>query len=153
MSIQWAGAVSVLLTSSVKLLFAGPLSYSLGHDMLTTMVLLSAGGMLGMTVFFLSAKGLLELFRRRYLKRVEERAARGLPPKPIFTRTNRFIVRVKRSYGVWGIAAVGPAIISIPISAVLAAKYFKHDRRTLPIMLGAVVVWSIGLSLVWSFLG
>lgn len=147
-----ASAATVILTSAVKLLFASPVSYAFGHTLLQTIVLVAIGGCLGVLVFFFSARFVLGAFRRRYLRRVASRAARGLPPKPIFTRTNRGIIRVKQGYGFWGIAAVGPPIISIPIAAVLAAKYFKHDRRTLPTMLFAVIAWAFVLGGVFSFL-
>jgi len=45
-----------------------------------------------------------------------------------------------------------PPILSIPITAVIAAKYFHHDRRTLPVLLAAVSGWSVVLSTVWSFM-
>ncbi|TXC81741.1 hypothetical protein [Luteibaculum oceani] len=47
--------------------------------------------------------------------------------KPVFTKKNRKIVSLKNKFGAWGIAALIP-IISIPISALLASKYFKHDK-------------------------
>lgn len=147
-----ASAISVILTSAVKLFFASPLSYALGHTVFQTIALVAIGGCLGVLVFFFSARFVLAAFRRRYLHRVAQRVARGLPPKPIFTRTNRGIIRVKQGYGFLGIAVVGPPIISIPIAAVLAAKYFKHDRRTLPTMLVAVVAWAFLLGGVFSFM-
>ncbi|MBL0128889.1 MAG: hypothetical protein IPP83_15855 [Flavobacteriales bacterium] len=58
---------------------------------------------------------------------------------------------MKRSYGMFGLAVM-PPILSIPITAVLAAKYFKHDRRTLPVLVSAVVVWSVVLSTAWGFI-
>ena len=69
----------------------------------------------------------------------------------MFTRTNRLIVRIKRGYGVKGLALLSPPILSIPITSILAAKYFRHDRRTLPLLLSSVVVWSFVLSLAWKF--
>ena len=48
--------------------------------------------------------------------------------------------------------AIMPPILSIPITAVIAAKYFHHDRRTLPVLLAAVSGWSVVLSTVWSFM-
>lgn len=147
-----ASAVTVILTSAVKLLFASPVSYALGHTVAQTILLVAIGACIGVLVFFFSARYVLAAFRRRYLRRRAQRAARGLPPKPIFTRTNRGIIRLKQGYGFWGIAAVGPPIISIPIAAVLAAKYFKHDRRTLPTMLVAVVAWAFILGGVFSFM-
>lgn len=149
---ETAGAITVLLTSAVKFLFAAPASYMWGHSWIETVVLLAVGSSAGVLAFYFSARSMLALFRERYLKRRAKRIVKGLPPKPVFTTTNRTIVRVKQRWGFWGIAAVGPPTISIPIAAVLAAKYFKHDRRTLPTMLVAVLVWAVVLSTVFSFM-
>jgi|JI10StandDraft_1071094.scaffolds.fasta_scaffold10725_10 hypothetical protein len=146
------GALSVVLTAMVKFLFAGLLSYSLGHGIGLTILLTALGGLSGMVLFYLTGTQVLEWFRIRYVRRSTERIARGLAPKPIFTRTNRWIVRIKHLYGVRGLAALAPPILSIPVTALLAAKYFRHERRTLPTLLASVLVWSGVLSLAWAFL-
>ena len=132
-------ALTVLFTAMVKFLFAGAVAYSLGFTMLETMALTACGGTMGILIFFYAGTWVLERFRRRYVRRRQERMDKGLPPKPIFTRTNRWIVRVKQGYGFWGLS-------------VICAKYFRHDRRTLPTMVSAVAGWSVVLSLAWSFL-
>lgn len=147
-----AAILTVITTAMVKFLFTGLVSYGLGHTFWETCLYMAIGGCAGMTLFYFSGKGMLEWFRKRYLRRRSERVAQGLPPRPIFTRTNRTIVRVKRRYGLGGLAAIAPPTLSIPITAVLAAKYFRHDRRTLPILLSSVVVWSFVLSAAWSFI-
>jgi hypothetical protein len=142
--------LSVLLMSTFKFFFAAPLSYRLGYDFIATFSLLVIGGGLGMAGFFFAGARVLEWFRVRHLRREKDRAAKGLPPKRIFTRTNRFIVRLKHGYGLRGLTVL-PPILSIPITAVIAAKYFRHDRRTLPMLLAAVAVWSAVLSSAWIF--
>lgn len=147
-----ASGITVFLTSAVKLLFAAPLAYALGLSWEMAVLWIASGACAGVLVFYFSARLVLETARKRYIRRRTQRAERGLAPRPVFTRTNRTIVRVKQRFGFWGIAAVGPPTISIPVSAVLAAKYFKHDRRTLPTMLVAVVAWSFILSTVFRSL-
>lgn len=147
-----ASGITVFLTSAVKLFFAAPLAYALGLSWEMAVLWIALGGCTGVLAFFFSARLMLEAARRRYLRRRATRLAKGLPPKRVFTRSNRSIVRVKQRWGFWGIAAIGPPTISIPISAVLAAKYFKNDRRTLPTMLLAVVAWSVVLSSLFIFL-
>jgi hypothetical protein len=144
-------ALSVLLMSTFKFMFAAPLSYGLGFGFIATFILLVAGGAAGMAGFFLAGARVLEWFRLRHLRREEKRATKGLPPHRIFTRTNRLIVRLKHGYGLPGLAVM-PPILSIPITAVIAAKYFRHDRRTLPVLLAAVVAWSAVLSSAWIFM-
>jgi hypothetical protein len=45
----------------------------------------------------------------------------------------------------WGLLAVS-GLISVPISAVLAAKYYQKDERMPWMLIGAFVVWSLILS-------
>lgn len=149
---EFLSAITVVATAMVKFLFAGLVSYGLGHGFVKTLVYTAIGGNAGMLTFYFSGKGLLELFRKRYLRRVQDRTAKGLPPKPIFTRTNRLIVRVKQRYGIIGLASFAPPTLSVPITAILAAKYFRHDRRTLPSLLISVLIWSVVLSTAWSFI-
>ncbi len=144
--------VSVIVTSMVKFMFSGLVSYSVGNSFLETVLLTALGGCLGTVIFYAMGKRVLEWFRKRYVRRIAWRIANGLPHKPIFTRTNRWIVRLKRNYGIKGLAAFAPPLLSIPIAALLAAKYFRHDRRTLPTMLSAVMIWSVVMSIAWSFI-
>ncbi len=148
---QVLSALSVLAMAALKLLFAAPWSYGLGFGFLATLVLLIVGGGIGMAAFFFAGERVMEWFRLRHLRREHKRLAKGLPPDRIFTRTNRFIVRMKRDFGLPGLAVM-PPILSIPITAVIAAKYFRHDRRTLPVLLLSVVAWSFVLSSFWSFM-
>lgn len=143
--------ILVLLLSMVKFLFSAPLSYGLGNSFLETLLLTSIGGCAGTLVFFFTGTSVLEFFRKRHVLRMEQRKAKGLPPKRIFTRTNRLIVRIKRGYGIKGLAVIVPVVLSIPVGTIIAAKYFRHDRRTLPVLLSSVVIWAVVLSVAWSF--
>ncbi len=145
-----AGIIVVIGTSIVKFLFAALVSYRFQHTYWETIALLAIGGSIGTIGFYLLGKRVLEWFRARYVQRRAQRIAQGLPPRRIFTRTNRLIVRIKRSYGLFGLAVM-PPILSIPVTSLIAAKYFRHDRRTLPYLLTAVVAWSVVLSTVWGF--
>jgi len=145
------GIITVLGTSVVKFLLAAAVSYGFNHSFWETVVLLAVGGGIGMTAFFAAGARLLDWLRLRAIRRRAENAARGVAPKRVFTRTNRFIVRVKHGYGLLGLAIM-PPILSIPVTALIAAKYFRHDRRTLPFLLASVAAWSIALSAAWAFL-
>lgn len=149
---EFLEALTVIVTAMVKFLFAGLVSYGMGKGFGETVVYLMIGSVLGMSIFYFAGRGMLEWFRQRYIRRSRERARQGLPPKRIFTRTNRTIVHIKHRYGLRGLAAFAPPTLSIPITAVLAAKYFRHERGTLPTLLVSVLVWSVVLSAAWSFI-
>lgn len=144
--------LTVMFMAAFKFLFSGLVSFGMGYSFLETMIYMAIGGCIGGLVFYLLGKTVLEWFRRRYVQKRAARIAKGVPTRKIFTRTNRTIVRIKHRYGMLGLVAFTPPILSIPITALLAAKYFKHDRRTLPSLIGSILVWSVVLTTMWSFL-
>ena len=144
-------AITVMTAGVLKFFFSAIVSYRLGNTYLETVLLTGTGGCLGTLAFYFGGSRVLEWFRLRHVRKRALAIARGKAPKRVFTRTNRLIVRIKRGYGVKGLALLSPPILSIPITSILAAKYFRHDRRTLPLLLSSVVVWSFVLSLAWKF--
>lgn len=145
-------AITVIFTAMVKFLFAGLVSYGMGHGFVETLSYTAIGGCLGMCLFYFAGRAMMEWFRTRYLRRKAARREHGSPRKRVFTRTNRAIVRIKQQYGIIGLSAFAPPTLSIPITAIIAAKYFRHERRTLPVLLLSVLVWSLVLSSAWSFI-
>jgi hypothetical protein len=143
--------ITVLAAGVLKFLFSAIVSYRFGNSYMETVLLTATGGCLGTIVFYYGGTRVLEWFRRRHVRKRARAIARGVAPQRIFTRTNRTIVRIKRGYGVKGLAIFSPPILSIPLMSILAAKYFRHDRRTLPLMLSSVVIWSFVLSAAWKF--
>lgn len=144
-------ALTVMTAAALKFFFSAFVSYKFGNSFWETMLLVSAGGCTGAIIFYLGSAGVLEWFRQRRIRKRARAISRGLSPKRIFTRTNRLIVRLKHGYGLHGLVFISPPILSIPITALLAAKYFRHDRRTLPFLLLSVVIWSFVLSAAWKF--
>lgn len=139
--------LSVFALAMVKFAFAQMMATGLGFGFLPTLLITTLGGFTGMLVFYFGSGRLMQRAQRNRQRRLAE--GKGL--KRAFTRTNRTIVRVKRTQGLSGLAFLTPVLLSIPIGAVLAAKYFRHDRRTLPILLGAIAVWGLVLTSFWQF--
>ncbi|MFT3886334.1 MAG: hypothetical protein QM724_13175 [Flavobacteriales bacterium] len=147
-----AQVITVVAAGILKFFFSGLVSYGMGNSFWETLLLTGASGCFGMVLFYVMGTRMLEWFRKRHLRRLARAQAEGRTPHRVFTRTNRLIVRIKRRWGVKGLAGLAPPILSIPITAVLAAKYFRHDRRTLPLLLSSVVIWSFVLSIGWRFI-
>lgn len=145
-------AITVMVAGVMKFLFSAAVSYKLGNGYLETVLLTSTGGILGTLAFYLGGARVLEWLRLRRVRSRGKALARGRAPRRVFTRTNRLIVQIKRGYGLKGLAFISPPILSIPLTSLLAAKYFRHDRRTLPMLLSSVVAWSFVLGLAWKFL-
>lgn len=64
--------------------------------------------------------------------------------KKIFTKTTRRMIRIKHRFGLAGIAAITP-LISQPIGAFFAEKFFKDKKKVILYLSISVIIWSIGL--------
>ena len=54
------------------------------------------------------------------------------------------MIRIKHRFGLAGIAAITP-LISQPIGAFFAEKFFKDKKKIILYLSISVVIWSIGL--------
>ncbi|MEQ9188478.1 MAG: hypothetical protein RLP15_12135 [Cryomorphaceae bacterium] len=135
----------LILFSSVKFLFAPSTVYLSGYNYWQTLLITMVGGILGVTVFFYTGSAIFTYIRDRF--------SRGNAEKKTFNKKNRFIIRIKSSWGILGIALLSPCLLSLPIGSLLAARYFRNDPRTLPMLIGAVVVWSLILTTATALIG
>jgi membrane protein DedA with SNARE-associated domain len=65
--------------------------------------------------------------------------------KPVFTKGRRRIVKIKNKFGIVGFMAIS-AMLSVPITSLLAAKFFKHNRFTPLWLICGFIIWSLILS-------
>ncbi len=65
--------------------------------------------------------------------------------RKIFTKRNRWFIRLKWRYGINGLMAIA-GLISVPIASVVAAKLYRHNPNALPKMIIAFFIWSVVLS-------
>jgi len=63
-----------------------------------------------------------------------------------FTWLNKSLVRVKKKFGMLGIAILTPPFLSIPLGSIVMAKFFKHNRLALPILVVSVAFWGVVLT-------
>ena len=64
-----------------------------------------------------------------------------------FTRTNRFLVSIKQKFGLGGIAAFTPIVLSIPVG-VLFALALTHDKKKIMFsMIVSMLFWATVLFL------
>lgn len=115
-----------------------------------TIAMTTIGGVLGILFFY----GISGYLMRRAWERKMQRIAEGQEPKKkTFRKRNKIIVTIKLRFGQIGLAIITPAIISIPIGSILAAKYFRKSRFILPLMLISVLLWSFLLTGIASLFG
>lgn len=63
----------------------------------------------------------------------------------VFTSSRRRLVRIKTKYGLRGLMVLG-GLISVPITSLLATKYFHHERHFRLKVVFGFFIWAIVLS-------
>lgn len=123
----------------VKFLVTPASALAAGVDPVWAFAYSAGGAAAGLVAMQPMAKAMFRWWSRR-------RRERG---KRTFTLGRRRLVGIKLRFGLLGIAAIS-GIIGVPVAGLVAFKYFGHERRTLPVLVVAYVLWSAILTLLAS---
>ncbi len=95
------------------------------------------GGIIGIVLFTYLGGYMQDFLVKKFPKRFGRR----------FTTSNRFLVKIKKRFGLGGIAALTPIVLSIPVG-VLFALALTHDKKKILItMLMSMFFWATVLFL------
>ncbi len=146
--------LNVFLVAMVKYFYAPWFGFTLGLDFWETMPGVVLGGIASFFFFYFITE--LFLVYVRHLKPVvvyvtpnrtrlryrdwREKRHERRKKKKVFTRRNKFFVRMRQTYGMWGIVVLTPVVLSIPVGAFLLRKYYGHRREAIPAMLVALAL-------------
>ena len=129
----------VISLSGFKFMIAIPLSaYTYDFNFIQTLIFSIVGGGLGVFLFSALSNKINRLFPKK--KKIKRTKKRGV--KEIIT------IKTARKYGVYGIAAITPILLSIPIGTLIALRFFPEKKKTVPILMSSVVIWSLILSVI-----
>lgn len=141
--------LTVIAMGTLKMMVAAGFGAGFGFTFLKTFLYTSIGGCIGVLVFYKLSDWLMERSRLQWVrKRAEAMLAGGVKLKPVFTKRNRWLVRLKHVSGYLGVAALTPLVLTIPLGSILAARFFHHDKRTVPALLLSVVLQAFCVSAV-----
>lgn len=107
-------------------------------NFLQTLLFSVAGGIIGVFLFSILSDKINRLFPKK--KKLKRKRKRGV--KEAIT------IKTARKYGIYGIAAITPILLSIPIGTIIALRLFPEKRKTVPVLMSSVVIWSVILSVV-----
>lgn len=139
-----AKLLSVFFLSSVKFMWAPGTALVSGFSFFHTILITSAGGISGITFFYFFGMWAIEKMER---VKTKTRMARFRKSRlRVFTKRNRRIIKLKRSVGLIGLIIITPALLSIPIGCVVAAKFYRHNKFTYPLLVVSTIVWSLLLT-------
>ena len=158
--------INVFLISTVRYFYTPIFGLVIKLDPLSTLITMILGGVLAFLVYYnLSALILLlgpyikpiliktvpNSWNRRYIRWLIKRKKRR-KNKNKFTRRNRFIVKFKRKFGMYGIILLTPWLLSLMFGAFLLKKYYSDRKEALPLALLAIVIEGIFLNFIFYWL-
>jgi len=132
--------ISVFLLSAVFLVKGGVTSaLALGFPFFKSLTITTLGGITGSLLFiFISDKVITFLKKRRLSKKHSAKAK-----KKNFTFQNKFLVNIKKRFGLLGIAVATP-ISSYPLGCYIAVRYYPKEKQK-------IFVYMLISTLTWSF--
>jgi hypothetical protein len=131
---------SFFLLSTIKFLFtpfAGPAS---GLSFFETYFSCVAGAILSATFFYFASEFFMKRSIKKHAEKVRLASEKGetIVEKKKFTKTNKFIVKIKRRFGIYGVSLFAPLFLSVPIGTIITAKFFGHLKQTFPLILAGM---------------
>lgn len=134
MDAKLAKIISAIGLSTFKHTLGGvPLAAGYGFEYLEIVLYPAIGGILGVGVFILLGKTISSLVKRWFPPK---------KPKKKFNWRNRLIVKVKRNFGLAGIAFLTPWFLSVPVGTLIAMGIYRDGRRVFIYQSVAIVFWS-----------
>lgn len=97
-----------------------------------------AGGITGNVIFTNLSASILKWTHAYKLKKNKDHK------RTVFSKSTRRIVRIKRNFGLAGIALITP-LIGQPVGAFFAEKFFKDKKKVILYLSVSIVLWSVML--------
>ncbi len=151
--------IHVILLASVKYIFTLPYAMIIGLEYKQAIIAVLIGGIGGFLFFYYISKPLLlgfnfawpcicnmfpAVIKKRYAVYCEKRIQKRDPK--VFSRKSRFIAKIKSTYGLWGIVFATPVLLTIPVGAFLANKYYSSRKHIVLYMILSIIGWAVVLS-------
>jgi hypothetical protein len=141
---------ALLIMGATKFLFSPPLAEYLGYNFWQSFIYTTSGGVTGILAFTFGGDWLVAVWRKlmHWIKNLfiarDKRVENVAPQK--FTRTTRFIVRTRKSFGLIGLALITPCIISIPIGTFVINRFYTKKWKILLALFASLLFWSLLLN-------
>lgn len=100
-----------------------------------TVLVSTSGAAIGITIISFFGDKLFNYLS----KRAQKRGAK------VFSSNRRRLVRIKNKFGLKGLLMIG-GLISVPITTLLATKYFTHEKNMVLKVIFGFFLWSIALT-------
>jgi uncharacterized membrane protein len=124
--------LTLVFLSTWKFMFAPIMGLASGLSFLETFICCMIGALISSSIFYFGSNYFMQKAQERSVKKKKKRIAKGktVKTKKIFTKTNRRIVSIKKSIGIYGACYLFPFFLSIPLGSIITAKFYKHQKKT-----------------------
>ena len=149
---------SFFLLSTIKFLFtpfAGPAA---GLNFFETFFSCVAGGIFSAAFFYFASGYFMRksIEKQAKINKIALEKGETIKQKKKFTKTNKFIVNIKRKFGLIGVSMFAPLFLSVPIGSIITAKFFGHLNKTFFIIVfgmffNGIITTSIAYGIAWFF--
>ena len=122
-------------------------------NFMETILWTNVGGIIGIYFFAYLSDRLISWWNRYFRKRSQESRMEQSSEKKVFTKRNRRIVRIKKHYGLIGIAVTTPFLLSIPLGTFLVVRYYRSTKTRFLYLIASNLVWSLiytGIYFFWD---
>jgi len=137
--------LEVGLLASVKFLLAPFEAERYGFNFRDAFLITTTGGITGIIAFTFIGHGIAYGWKK--IKEIFKKKTTSLPePTKKFTRTNKFIVKIKMNFGLWGLVITTPSMISIPVGAIVINHFYRKKIRNVMLLILSLLAWSILLN-------
>lgn len=139
--------------STIKFLFtpfAGPAA---GLNYIETYICCVSGGIFSAAIFYFASEFFIKRAHHKRVEQIKLAEQTGIPLKlkKKFTKTNKFIVRIKTRMGIIGIALFAPLFLSVPIGTIITAKFYGKEKKTFPLIVLGMFVNGVAITFLAYF--
>lgn len=137
---HWHIYFSLFGLSMVKFMFAPFGGPGFHLSFIETYLSCVSGAFFAAFIFYFSSEYFLKRAAQKRSDAYHTAMKLGLPfkEKRKFTRFNKFIVRLKRRFGIYGISLFAPFVLSVPLGSIVTAKFYGKEKRTFPLILAGI---------------
>jgi hypothetical protein len=132
--------------SGLKFFLAPAAGIAMGYSFLKTVLITSGGGSASVLFFYYFGRFVIQSYRKIFPKNPTD-AGKNMQP----STKKKIIINFKNKFGLNGLAIASPILISIPLGAVVASRFFKQ-KRTPIFFIFWVVIWSLSLSAIAQYI-
>lgn len=133
---NWTAISSIFLVATFKFMFSPFAGPHLGLPYYETYFAAFVGGSFSAAIFYFASDYFMELSHKRKLEKEKLLLQKGatILAKKKFTKTNRFVIRLKMKLGKYGICFFAPFLFSVPIGSIIVAKFYGKLNETYPLI-------------------